>query len=209
MADYTDLTAVKLRLNDANLDSSYDDHLTALLTSASRLIDKYTKRHADAYKIPGDTTRYFDGSGTSELLIGEIAAAPTTVAVAESGQVDNSSGSGGDYTTWASTDFYMEPYNAVGLGIPFDTLVVDALYGTKSHWYKFRKGVKITAKFGYSETVPPEIEEATIIQVIYWFQRGKQGFNQNAASTRFGQMNYKGLDVDVERMIEHFIRGVV
>src|SRR3990172_8516518 len=93
---YASLNELKAALPDAIplTETSYDDFLTDLLTRASRLIDTETKRRAGAYAMPSATsdeeTRYFRGSGSSELWTGEMATAPSAVGVSLSGGVASS-----------------------------------------------------------------------------------------------------------------------
>lgn len=214
MVDYCTATEIKDHLIDSQLDNTYDTILATLATRASRAIDKFTKRHNGAYAVSADSTRYFDGVDCPELLIDELAAAPTSVSVAETGDVDSSAGSGGTYTAWAASDYLLWPYNALQIGLPYEALIIDRQYGTKSTWYPFRKGVKIVGKFGFSVTPPDEIKEACIIQAARYFKRGQQAFMDTSANPMFQQMPYgvvtvAGLDPDVEVLLNHFIRVVV
>ena len=209
MSVYSSIADVKLHLVDMSLDSSYDAVLTMLVLNASRAIDRYTKRSPNAYLVEDDEVRYFGGSGSHELWVDEMADEPTLVEVAETGQVDNSTGSGGDYTTYAASEYFLLPENADKKGIPYEVIELDRLYGTKTVWYRYPRSVKITAKFGYAITVPETIAEATIIQAGSWFKRGQQGFMQNSAQTRFGQLQYKQLDPDVLEIVKHYMRTTV
>ena len=201
--DYCTVAEIKSALPDANWGSDYDTLLTALVTRASRAIDRFTGREPGAYYVDTDTTRYFDGSGLRELWVGELAAAPTSVAVTEAGDLD-------DYTAWASTDYLLWPYNVAAEGRPYLRLDVDQLNGTKSIWYKFPKSVKIIGKFGYSTSTPDEVKQGTIIQAVRWFKRGQQAYQDVGAIFELGQLHYvKGLDPDVEQMVMHLRRLAV
>lgn len=214
MVDYCTATEIKNHLTDSQLDNTYDTILATLATRASRAIDRFTKRHNGAYAVSADSTRYFDGMDEVELLIDELAAAPTSVSVAETGDVDDSGGTGGTYTAWAASDYLLWPYNALQLGLPYEALIIDRLYGTKSTWYSYRKAIKIVGKFGYATTTPEEIKEACIIQAVRYFKRGQQAFMDTSANPMFQQMPYgvvtvAGLDPDVETLLNHFIRVAV
>lgn len=214
MVDYCTATEIKNHLTDSQLDATYDNILATLATRASRAIDRFTKRANGAYAVSADSTRYFDGTYDLELLVDELAAAPTSVAVAESGDVDDSNGTGGTYTAWAASDYLLWPANALQWGLPFEALIIDRINGTKSAWYTYRKGIKIVGKFGYSTTPPEEIKEACIIQAVRYFKRGQQAFMDTSANPMFQQMPYgvvtvAGLDPDVELLLNHFIRVVI
>lgn len=207
MADYATIAQVKEHLLDANLDSSYDAMLTSLVTRASRAIDRYTKRSENAYSADSETTRYFSGSNDIDLYLDEFCSVPSYVGVAESGEVDDNTGSGGDYTEY--TTYFVYPYNALAQGQPYHMLKLDIMYGTKSVWCAYPKSVKVTAQFGYSATAPDTIVEATIIQTVRWFKRGQQAFMDQGSEVVLGQLKYTGLDSDLEKLLYHYIRGVI
>lgn len=190
--------------------ADYDKLLEGLITRACRALDRYTNRKPGAYQVDTDVTQYFDGSGCAELWVSELAAAPTSVKVAEGGVVDSSAGTGGTYTTWSATDYLLWPYNALDEGRPYMRLDIDLFAGTKASWYSFRKAVKIVGKFGYSTSAPDDVQQAVIIQTIRWFQRGKQAFRDTAAIQDLAQLTYtKALDPDVALLISHLRRQAI
>lgn len=204
--DYTIVAEVKAMMPDTSWSTSYDSILTTIITRASRAIDLFTAREPGAYSVNANTTRYYNGSGFREQWVDEIAEI-STVAVAETGVIDNASGSGGTYTTWATSDYLPWPYNAANERRPYLRLDLDQLNGSKQVWYHFPKAIKITGKFGYATTtnLPPEIVQTTIIQAIRWFKRGQQSFQDTGAIVELGQLRYvKTLDPDVAEMIAHF-----
>lgn len=194
--DYCTALEIKDILPDVEWSGAYDAILTSLITRASRAIDGHLKRAPGLFYSDTDLTFYFDGSGESQLWIGELAAAPTSVAVAEDGNLST-------YTAWSSTDYILWPYNAPSLGIPYQRLDIDLLYGAETHWYAYPKNVKIVGKFGFSTTVPDEIKQATIIQTMRWFKRGQQAFQDTGAVLELGQLRYlQKLDPDVLLLLE-------
>lgn len=196
-------------IKDTSIGSDYNTLITTLALRASRLIDKLTRREVGAYANNTAGTRYFDGNGELSLWVDEMADAPASVAVAESGQVDGAGGTGGTYTTWTVTDYAPWPYNALAQGKPYLRLDVEPLYGDKAYWNRYRKAVKISAKWGYSTTAPVEITEAVITQVVRWWKRGKQGFQDVGAIAALGQLQYvKQLDPDVITIVEAYKRLV-
>ena len=203
--DYCTAAEIKAAMPDGNWGTSYDTLLSILAARASRTIDRYTARKPGAYKVDADVTRYYDGSGEAEQLIGELAAAPTSVAVAEGGDIKTPT-----YTLWASTDYMLWPYNALDRGEPYTRLVIDNLNGSKSVWYEYPKSVKIVGKFGYSAAPPDDVVQATIIQAARWFKRGQQAFQDTGAIVELGQLTYtKALDPDVALLIEHLRRMAI
>lgn len=199
MPNYCTVDDIKVTLGDTEWDASYDRLLTRLTEAASRLIDRATGRDAGAYYAASDTTRYFDGSGRREQWIDELAAAPTSVSVAESGDL-------GSYTAWVASDYIAWPYNDT----PILRLDVDQLYGTKSLWYHYPRSVCVVGKWGFSAEPPAEVQMATVIQAVRWFKRGQQAFRDVGAIAELGQLSYvKALDPDVIEIIKHLRRLTV
>lgn len=207
--DYITLTEFKAALPDTDWGSTYDAILTLLIRRASRMIDQAAQREAGAFYVSADTTRWFDGDGGQELWIGELAAAPTTLSVAEGGVVDSSAGTGGTYTAWAATDYLLWPSNALLEGRPYLRVEVDVNNGSKAYFYPYAKSVKIAGKFGYATVPPEDIRQAATVQTARWFKRGQQAFKDAGAITELGQMSYvQKLDPDVATIIEPYQRYV-
>src|SRR4051794_18355498 len=98
--DYATLSELKAALPNLTAsfaDGSQDALLTALITRASRAIDRQTNREPGAYYVTADDTRYFDGpdslcclvEGCRSLWIDEIADVPTAVYVTPDGSAAN------------------------------------------------------------------------------------------------------------------------
>lgn len=202
MNDYCTVTELKAALVDSGLASStdYDDLLTNTITRASRLIDKETKREGGAFYNVTETTRYFDGSGAACQYIDEITAAPSYVGISESGGVAST-----DYATLSSSDYFLWPDNET----PYKRIDLDTINGAYSTFYRYRRGVKITAAFGYSQSVPDDIKQATIIQAARLYKRGQQGYQDTGAIAELGQLRYTKLDPDVMEIIAHYRRVTV
>lgn len=206
--DYCTNTEIKAAMPDDSADwsTTYDAILTTIATRASRAIDHYTGRHAGAYYVSADETRYFDGNDSYCLPIDELAAAPTSVSVAETGDIDSSADSGGSYTLWSASDYLLKPYNAADQGVPYTELEIDSRNGSKSVWYGFQKAVKIAGKFGFATAIPDDIKQAAIIQSVRWFKRGQQAFQDGAAVPELSQMVYvKQLDPDVKAILSYYL----
>jgi hypothetical protein len=199
MADYVTVAELRADMVDGGLSSStdYDVLLGELVTAASRLIDKEVGGW-DNYFYPttDGETRYYDGSGELEQYI-DPCVTLTSVSVSDGGRCSTC------YTDWTeNTDFYVWPYNYSSIGKPIEKLVIDNDSGSKGKWDKVRKGVKVTAIFGYSLTPPGDIEQACKIQTMRWYMRSKQAYQDTSASERLGQMLYtQELDPDVKRLL--------
>lgn len=191
-SDYLTVDELKSRFPSNNFGDTQDAVLAAAIKTASRQIDTLLSRKPGAFAVSADTIRYFRGSGTSQLWIDELAALPTAVAVAESGQVDNASGSGGTYTAWTANDYVCWPENALDEGMPFHRLDILLFNGltTKSMWYGYPRAVKITGRWGFSTSVPEEIKTATEIQAVRLWKRMQQGYSDVGAITELKQLRY-------------------
>lgn len=195
MTLYATVSEVKaaLRVTD-NID---DALITMAATSASELIDGYCQRSF------GQTTgvRYFAASERYTLEVDDIATA--------SGIVVETTSLGDNIfdTTWATTDFQLEPLNsyAGGLTWPFTRLraVDDYLFPTA--WGEVT--CKITATWGWP-TVPGVVTQAAVIQASRIFARlqsplGVAGFNELGA-IRVG----RALDPDVAQLLGPYVKMV-
>lgn len=203
MADYVTVAEIKTDLPDSDIDAlnDYDTVISNMITSASRLIDREVGGWVD-YFFPttDDETRYFDGSGEIEQYIDAMVSL-TSVSVSESGGRAST-----NYTDWTEdTDYYVWPYNYSSKNIPIEKLIVDNSSGSKGKFSQVRKGVKVTGVFGYSSEPPDDIVQAVKIQVMRWFMRSKQAWQDTSASERLGQMLYtKSLDPDVVELLQAY-----
>jgi hypothetical protein len=210
--DYCTIAEVKAVMPDVTWSTAYDALLTTLVTRASRMFDRHVKRWPGYFAASADEIRYFDGVPNDCLMTDEMAAAPTSVAVAESGVVDTAGGSGGSYTTWSPTDYRPWPYNALLTKEPYRMLIVDQLNGSKSTWYAYPKGVKITGKFGYSTSanLPDEVKQAAIVQTVRWLKRGQQAFQDAGAIVELGQLTYvQKVDPDIAVVLDNLMEVTI
>ena len=119
-----------------------------------------------------------------------------------SGGVDSTS-----YTTWSDTQYFTIPFNYSVLGQPITALEIDP-DGSKSVFYRYRKSIKLTGVFGYSQTPPDDIKQAVKIQVMRWYMRSKQAWQDAGASVELGQMIcVQQLDPDVKNLLAPYQIG--
>lgn len=170
--------------------TTYDALMAVCATAASRYIDTLCGREPGYFYAGSAAARYFDGVAGLRLVVDDMAAAPTIVAVAELGDVDGAAGTGGTYTTWAATDYYPSPMNALAEGCPYTTLVIDELNGTKNTWFGYRRGVKITAQWGGFTAVPSDIKRATMAEATRMMQFAQQNYRDTGAIVELSKMTY-------------------
>lgn len=145
------------------------DFLNAMIARAGELIDRLTRRYvpgAEAYAAAATaSTRIYTASGGCQVRIDDC--------IAVSG-VEIRTGSETAWTTLAATDYVTYPYNA----LPIFRLDIDERQGTYARWpVGYPQNVRVTARWGYSATAPEVVKQAAVIQVIRWYRRGGQLFN--------------------------------
>lgn len=196
-AAYATMTQLKEAMPDVQWGAVYDTAGAVLLERASRNIDAYLKRAPGAFAVTEETTRYFNGSGGPALWIAELADEPDEVAVAENLDYDN-------YVVYPSSYYFLWPDDAADLGEPYTRLDLGLCCGPKLFWWRGRRTVKVTGLFGFSQTPPEEIVQATIILAVKWFKRGQQAFADTGAISDLARLTYtKKLDPDVELILSH------
>lgn len=202
--DYCTAGEVRAVMPDQAWSTAYDTLLGTLATRSSREFDRYTNRPPGAYYVTTASDRYFTGDGSAYLYPGEMAEAPSAVAVAESGDLSA-------LTAWSTaSDYLLTPYNAADEGRPYEGLQIDVYNGTKTQWPTYPKAIKITAKWGYAAAIPDEVKDAVVTMTIRKFKRGQQGYQDAGAIVELGQLRYvKGQDPAVDELIEHLRRQAI
>lgn len=224
--DYALVSDVKTQLPDTQWDTTYDALITGLITSASREIDRWANKLPGAFYVTTPSVQFFRGPtptgstaagswgwyspdrlpvgylSTLSLWSGEMAAPPISVAIAETGQLTN-------YTTLATTDYILWPYNAPAYGEPYQRLDLDLLNGATRTWYGFPKGVQINGYFGYSQIVPADVKQAVLITVVRLFKRAQMNWQDLSVGLDPTQKVYQNkIDSDVQMLLMHY-RGLV
>jgi hypothetical protein len=190
---YASLNETKsaLRITD-----SVDDSLLEMaIESASRLIDGYAGRQ---FFSSGTATRYFTADDDFVCEIDDISSSNITLVTAMDADAVFD-------TTWATTDYQLEPLNAVldGQAWPYTRIraVGDYLWPISGG----EALVKLTAVFGWP-AVPIAVKQATIIQASRIFKRldsplGVAGFGD------LGVMRVSSsLDPDVAQLVAAYRR---
>ena len=206
--DYCTVSDVKALTPDWPWTDGYNSQITGLITQVSRAMDRLCNVPPGAFYVDTDATLYFTGSGKGPLFVEMLAAAPTSVSVAESGDVDDSSGSGGTYTAWTASDYLLVPANALYSNEPYTHLIINTgVDSTKTTWTSYVKGVKIAGKFGRFTEVPDDIKLAVLIEVTRTMRRAQQQFGDTGAIIELSQIRYtKAIDPQAERLMESFMR---
>jgi len=122
-----------------------DTRLRRLLEAASRKMDRYANRHFYALAV----TRKFDGDGSAELFV------PDLISIDSSGLKTDDNLDRTFETTWATTDYLLDPTNADPATAgnaesnPYTKILVDLDAGAKSEWPVGVQSVQIAGQWGY------------------------------------------------------------
>jgi hypothetical protein len=199
---YVSATELKAAMPDVigTTTTTYDGILSTLAQRASRVIDEllgYGDMNLPAAFDAATTAtdRYYSGNGQDWLSV-EPCVAITTVAV----KVAEASA---DWTAWAAGDWdkaaggEADPNYNAGF---YDLLLVNP--GISKTFTRGRKTVKVTARFGRTDSPPAIIVQATIMLAARWFKRGQQAFQDTGANAELGQLTYtKGLDPEMDKLL--------
>ena len=107
-------------------------------------------------------------------------------------------------STWAATDYDLEPYNAARLSParPY-TRIVTAPNGVHT-FPNMRRGIEIAGSWGFSATTPPAVKEACLLQCERLFLRKDTPFGVTG-SAEMGHMTViPKLDPDVKLLLDPF-----
>lgn len=159
MANYATTAEVKsfMRITDTDEDA----HVANLVSSASRLVDSHCGFTFDD-AAGSATARIFAATKFADLLkVDPISGTTSLVIKTDTG------GDGTFDTTWASTDYQLEPLNQRQGGLsdhPYHTI---RAVGTKSFPVSHEARVQVTALWGWTSGVPDAIRDATILITKY------------------------------------------
>jgi hypothetical protein len=180
-----------LRLTDA-VD---DDLLELAIESASREIDGYCER----FFYSTSATRVYAPINIYTVTTDDIVSVTTLKTSSDGATFD---------TTWATSDYQLEPLNGItgGLVTPYTRIRAVGNYLMPSFsvgtFYELEASVQVVGVFGFS-AIPTAIRQATVILAMRIFKRldaplGIAGFGD------MGQMRVGRQDPDVEALIAPF-----
>ena len=159
-----------------DIDSSYSSSIDGWIAGVEKIIDQHTGRNFIADAVA--TARLFDGDGTQELLIDDC----IEITVVEAGNDDY----GGNFDTISASGadrYFTEPANAIVKGFPISSLVLRS-----RKWPMGMQNNRITAKWGYSEAAPADIEFVATVFMSGILNQQRQGGDE-IKSERIG--NYQ------------------
>lgn len=189
---FATLTEVKANLGIT--DTADDTILEVVIFDVSRAIDTYCRRHF--YTNATDETRYYTPTNYTVVATDDIASV-TTLAV-------DTTGARAYGTTWATTDYDLQPNNAALDGYPYTSIRT-----TPNGLYRFDPrltlSVKIVGKFGWA-TVPGTVHAACKIWTERLFKRKDAVFGVLGSAGMGSLMAIGEIDPDVKRLLAPPIR---
>ena len=181
------------RLNITSSDTDADDMLESIVEAVSRSIDDKCNRQF--YLDTSSRSRYYTAKDGDYLFIDEIGSTDSDVTIA----IDTN-GDGVTDNTFSDSDFNLMPYDANDDNLPYQKIEISAV-GRYSFPAGVRKGVKVTAKFGWP-AIPEPIKEACRIQSERIYKRGATPIGSESMSAIGRQtLSIPALDPDVEALI--------
>ena len=147
---YTDKNTIE-KYGTITIDTSHDAFVAEVITGVEETIDLITGRNFVANAVAGP--RFYDGNGEKKLVIDDC----VEVSSVEVG-VDNFGGSFRTIPATGSNRFFLNPANHSALGVPVTAITLASDFFTRG-----QQNVRITGRWGYSNTVPAAIRRAATI----------------------------------------------
>ena len=194
---YATLAEFKLELGIS--DTTDDAKLELAVEAASRWLDEMTGWRF--FTTTNDESRYYTAVHTDRLDVPEGVISLTTLACDQDGNRVYEE-------TWGATDYDLVPYNAALKSEPEPYTSIETtpqgLYG----FSQYRRGVKLTGKFGYSSAAPKAIKRACVLKAQQLFMRKDMPFGIMATSAT-GTVTMKvPEDADILSMLTRYRRSV-
>lgn len=173
---------------------------TALLERAinatSRAIDKHTGRRF--WQDSTAQSKVYRVDDAYEADVDDISTSTGLIVATDSG------GDGTYATTWAATDYQLEPLNADTDDVAYAWWRIVAVDRYQFPIHARRATLRVTAKFGWSE-IPHEVNEACLIRAAAIFKR-KEAIFGLAGVNGFGEVRIGRNDPDVVDLLHRFIK---
>lgn len=198
-ASYAQLAELRSRAGIDAADTSHDTELTEKLAGASREVERFCHRQ---FNDAGEVSTRVYRPETSCLV--EVDDFHTTTGLI----VATDEGDTGAYsTTWAATDYQLEPLNGVvdgETGWPwYDITAVAGRYFPRGHR---RASVQVTAQWGWA-AVPAPVKDACLIVAAESFKLREAPFGV-AGFGEFGVVRIRDNPI-VARKLAKYVRDPV
>ena len=181
MADLCTVANVKQRLDIT--DSTDDAMLNTIVAAVSVALPDHTGRRFYATT----ETRYYQATSPWQLDVDDLLTITTLKTDDDANRVYE--------TTWATSDYDLEPDNAALNSRPYDCIRVSPL--GRYFFPTWRRGVQIAGSFGYAATAPGPIVEAALLASEQVYKR-KDAILGTTGSAGFQQVVKNQLENDPE-----------
>jgi hypothetical protein len=195
--------------------SADDAALSIIIDAVSQLIDSYCNRPDGFVAAPVYSNRVYIGRGRPWVFIDDCISV-NSVSVKLSAYDS-------DYTALDATDwiaFSGDPIFPDFEHLPYCGLMISPSsgYGTfpSGLWINNDRRyatptVQVNAHWGYADSTPPLIRQATIALAARWFKQAQSAWTDTLASSEFGGLIYRAQNADIRMMLEQgrFVRPVV
>jgi len=173
------------------------DLLERAINATSRAIDRHTGRRF--WQDAAAQAKVFRCDDAHEVDVDDISTTDGLIVA---------TGTDGTYTTtWAASDYQLEPLNADTDGGPHAWWRIVAVGVQTFPVHARQTTLQVTAQFGWSE-IPPDVEEACILRAAAIFKRKEATFGV-AGFGEFGVVRIGRNDVDVVSLLHPFVRMTV
>lgn len=187
---YATVAELKGWIGNVN-DASEDTRLTLALDAASEAIDDYCNRRFTTDAVA--SSRIFHPYRDGTLWLDDVAETASLV-------VKTDEDADGVYeTTWAASDYAVEPANALATGRPVSHLLA---VGSRAFPPGPRHRVQVSAKWGWPAT-PRKVKQACLILAARLWKR-KDAVDGLAGNPEFGQLRLARVDPDVATLLDPF-----
>lgn len=198
MALYPDYcTLAELKAYRRIADTVDDAELPGAISSASRVVDRFTNRQFG--QVSTAEVRYYTYAG--DVIDGRRALpifdmySTTDLAVAFDSGADGTY----DETVTITTDFDLFPWNAAVDGVPWTHLVLQS--DSANRFPCVARGIRVTAKTGWS-AVPAIVKEATKLQANRFASRRNSEYGMAGSPDMGTEVRLLDrIDVDVAQML--------
>lgn len=172
--------------------------LEAIVEAVSRAIDDWTSRQFYA----ATQTRHFTAKRWHCLLVDDLLTVTTLKTDAD--------GDGIFEDTWATTDYYLAPYNAALASVPGPYWEIETSgVGDYSFPAGVRRGVQIAGSWGFSSTTPDVVEQACLFQSALEFRSQQSPLGSSGSGDLATEIRLTSLHPVTRRLIEPYRRIVV
>ena len=167
-----------------DIDSSYSSWIASIIGFVEEYIDKYCDTNFASSSA--NVIKYFDGSGTDEIFIGDFQSLTSVQVLQADGNVES--------TLDADVDYWKYPLNE---DIKNTLKLVPT--GKYSSFPQRPRALKVTGTWGW-DTVPGPIKMAAIKLAAQLINEGLRGGQVNSESLGSYSVSYKNLDDKADAM---------